>query len=98
MFSLDRCARDAPGTPASEVLTKDELDVIETVVRAENLQPPQERGKPIGPEIRTWVILLARMAGWRPSKRRSLPGSEVLWRAYVALQYMMRLRRAKGPP
>ena len=122
VFSLDRYARDSPDTPASEVLTEDELDVIETVVREENLQPPQERGQPIGPDIRTGVIMLARMAGWRPvrkppstwwrtsicwrscaisadrSKRRPLPGNEVLWQAYVALQYKVRLRRAKGPP
>ena len=67
--SLDRYARDAPDTPAAEVLTDDERQVIGTVVRAERLLPPAERGKPFAPDIRSWVVLLARMAGWHPSKR-----------------------------
>ena len=77
VFSLDRYARDAPETPAEEVLTEDERQVIGTVVRAERLLPPAESGKPFPPDIRSWVVLLARMAGWRPSKRRPLPGNEV---------------------
>ena len=70
---LHRYARDAPETPAVEVLTEDERQVIGTVVRAEGLLPPAERGKPFPPDIRSWVVLLARMAGWRPSKRSPLP-------------------------
>ncbi len=68
--SLDRYVRDAPDTPAAEVLTGDERQVIGAVVRAEGLLPPAERGKPFPPDIRSWVVLLARMAGWCPSKRR----------------------------
>ena len=98
VFCLDRYARDRPETPAEEVLTADEMEVIEAVVRTERLRPPSERGQPIGRDIRTWVILLARMTGWWPSKRRPLPGNEVLWRAYVQLQHMVRLRRALRPP
>ena len=79
--SLDRYARDAPDTPAAEVLTEDERQVIGTVVRAERLLPPAERGKPFPPDIRSWVVLLARMAGWHPSKRSPLPGNQVMWRA-----------------
>ena len=98
VFSLDRLARDAPDTPAEEELTEPEREVIEAVVRSERLRPPGERGTPIAPDIRTWVILLARTTGWRPSKRRPLPGNEVLWRAYVSLQHMVRLYRASRPP
>ncbi len=53
---------------------------------------------PLGPDIRTWVVLLARMAGWQPSKRRPLAGNEVLWRANVQLQTMVRLRQATHGP
>lgn len=56
------------------------------VVRGERLLPPDERKRPFPPDIRGWVMLLGRMAGWRPSKRRSLTGNEVLWRAYVQIQ------------
>ena len=71
VFSLERYVRDAPETPAAEVLTADERQVVGTVVRAEVL---------------------------RPTKRRPLPGNEVLWRAYVQMQGMVRYRQAtRGP-
>ena len=98
VFSLQRYAREAPQTPAAAVLSADERAVVERVVVAERLLPPRERGQPLGPDIRTWVVLLARMAGWQPSKRHPLPGNEVLWRANVQLQMMVRLRQAtRGP-
>ena len=98
VFSLQRYAREAPQTPAAAVLSADERAVVERVVVAERLRPPRERGQPFGPDIRTWVVLLARMAGWQPSKRHPLPGNEVLWRANVQLQMMVRFRQAaRGP-
>ena len=98
VFSLERYARDAPETPAEEVLTADELAVIEQVAEAEQVRPPRERGQPVGPGIRNWVVLLARIAGWHPSKRQPLPGNEVLWRAYRQLQMMVRYRQAVREP
>lgn len=89
--SLDRYARDARDTPAAEMLTDDERQVIGTVVRAERLLPPAERGKRFAPDIRSWVVLLARMAGWHSSKRNPLPGNQVMWRACVQLRTMVRL-------
>ena len=82
VFSLARHARDAPDTPVEEVLTPDEREVIGTLVRKQQLLPPQERGRDPPPDIRTWVVWLARTAGFRPSRRRPLPGNEILWRAY----------------
>ena len=55
-------------------------------MRKGRLLPPAERGKPRPGDIRSWVVWLARMAGFRPSKRRPLPGNEVLWRAFVKMQ------------
>ncbi len=98
VFSLERYARDAPQTPAAEVLTGDEMAVIEAVAEAEGLRPPGERGQPPGADIRTWVVLLARLRGWRPKKRRELPGNEVLWKAYQQLQTMVRYRQAQCEP
>ena len=99
VFSFERYARDAPQTPAEEVLTSDEMAVIEEVAEAERLRPPRERGQPPGPDIRSWVILLARLRGWRPQLHRPLPGNEVLWKAYRQLQAMVRYRQAlRGPP
>ncbi len=98
VFSLDRYARDEPETPAAEVLTEDEREVIGIIVRGERLLPPAERGRPYPPDIRSWVVLLARIAGWQPSIRRPLPGNEVLWRAYVQLQMMVRVTQAARAP
>ena len=77
--SLDRYAWQAPEPPAGAALKEEERLVIGTVVRAERLLPPPERGRPFPPDIRSWVMPLARMAGWWPPKRRPLPGNEVLW-------------------
>ena len=98
VFHLDRYARDAPDTPADEVLSADERQVIGAVAQAEGLLPPAERGKPIPPDARSWVVVLARMVGWRPSKRQPLPGNEVLWRACVQLQMMVRVLQAARAP
>ena len=98
VFHLDRYARDAPDTPADEVLSADERQVIGAVVQAEDLLPPADRGRPIPPDIRSWIAVLARMAGWRPSKRQPLPGCEVLWRACVQLRMMVRLLQAARAP
>ena len=95
VFSLDRYARDRPDTPADQVLTATEREVIARVVQAEGLLPPAERNRPPPPDIRSWVVMLARMTGWQPSRRRPLPGNEVLWRAYVQLQTMVRLLEAQ---
>ena len=98
VFSLERYARDEPDTPAAEVLSEGEREVIRIVVRAERLLPPAERERPFPADIRSWVMLLGRMAGWRPSKRRPLPGNEVLWRAYVQMQGMRRFWQATRAP
>ena len=34
------------------------------------------------PDIRTFVVDLARLAGFRPSKRQPLPGTEKIWPAW----------------
>ena len=84
--SLGSYARDAPDTPAEQVLTQDERAMILAVVRKKRLLPPAERGRPPPKDIRSWVVWLARTVGFRPSKRRPLPGHQLIWRAYVKLQ------------
>ena len=82
----------------ASVLTVDELAVIEGVTEAERLRPPRERGQPVGPDIRSWVMLLARTRGWRPKQYRELPGNEVLWQVYRQLQTIVRYRQSlQGP-
>ena len=98
VFSLGRYARDAPETPAEELLTEDERTMIGAFVERRRLRPPAERGTPFGTDIRSWVVMLARMVGWRPTKRHPNPGNEVLWRAYVRLQTMvLGMQTLRGP-
>lgn len=75
--------------PAESLPGEDERQMIGTFVERRQLRPPAERGKPVGSDIRSWVVLLARMVGWRPTNRQALLGNEVLWRAYVRLQTML---------
>ena len=95
VFELQRYARAAPRTPAAEVLTRDEMAVLAGVTAVEGLRPLQV---PLPEDIRNWVRLLASIVGWQPSKRRPLPGNEVLWRANCLLQAMIRGYRASPPP
>lgn len=69
------------------------------IVERRQLRPPGERGNSFGTtDIRTWAVLLARMMGWRPSKRQPLPGNEVFWRAYVRMQtIVLGMQTQRGP-
>ena len=78
--------------------TEDEREVIGIVARGKRLLPPAKHGRPYPPDIRSWVVLLARITGWQPSMRRPLPGNEVLWRAYVQLQMIVRVTQAARAP
>ena len=73
----------------AQQLTQDERAMIGAFVERRRLRPAAGRGKPFGTDIRSWVVLLARTVGWRPSKRQPYPSNEVLWRAYVRLQTMV---------
>ena len=90
--------RDEPEKPATNVLSWGRRAVIGIVVRAKRLLPPGEPDRPVPPDIRIWVKLLGRMAGWRPSKRRPLPGNEVLWCAYERMRGMVRFWQTTRVP
>ena len=94
VFQLDRYARDAPETPASAVLTAPERYVIDTLSSQGRLLPPSQRGRPPPGDIRSYVVRLARTVGFIPSKRRPLPGNEILWRAWLDLQRSVRMLEA----
>lgn len=52
--------------PAAKVLTEDEREVIGIIVRGDRLLPPAGCDRPFPPDIRSWLVLLARNAGWQP--------------------------------
>ena len=49
---------------------------------------PGSRFPPVrAPDIRTYVIQVARLAGFIPSRRQLLPGIKKLWDGYVIMQH-----------
>ena len=84
LYSLARHARDAPQTPAEDLLTQDERAMIRGVRQAPSTAADGRARQTVRnghKRHKSWVVLLARTVGWRPSKRRPYPGNEVLWRA-----------------
>ena len=89
VFALDRCARDAPDLPPEQVFTADEIRCIWLFNKLRQLRPDAVRGSAPPADARGMVLAMAHMAGWYPSKRRPMPGNEVLWRANRKLQPMV---------
>ena len=56
------------------MLAEDEREAIGIVVRGERMLPVAENSRPFPPDIRSWEVLLARVAGRQPSMRRPLAG------------------------
>ena len=81
---------DCPQAPARRFLSRAERDCILAVVRRERLLPPGERGRPPPEGIRWWVLRMASMVGFHPSKRRPAPGNEKMWQAYRLMRAMVR--------
>ena len=85
VFDLERMARDKPHTCADQVVTDDEIVILYVRLIAYGIaraRPPPD--KP--PDIRTFVIDVARLAGFHPRKSQPLPGTTLLWKGYVYLQ------------
>ncbi len=83
-------ARDA----GRGAFTADEMRCIWLFNRTHMLRADAVRGDPPPADVRGMVLAMAHMAGWYPSKRRPLPGNEVLWRANRKLQPMVELLQA----
>ena len=62
-------------------LRGDDWKMIGAFLERRKLPPPTERGEAFETEIGSYVLFLARMAGWRPINRQPFPGNEVPWRA-----------------
>ena len=79
VMDLERRARDTPLMPALEMFSEHEIKVLYVWLQHRRII----RAPPDGPpDIRTFVIDLARLAGFRPSNRQPLPGTEKIWQAW----------------
>ena len=93
VFDLERIARDTPDISANYVVTDDEIAILYIRLMAYGMvraRPPPD--KP--PDIRTFVIDVARFAGFDPRKSQPLPGTQLLWRGYVYLRHATLTYRA----
>jgi len=57
------------------------MRAVRTLAVCERLLPPVERDREPPGDIRTWMVWLARSAGFRRSKRKPLREAKVLGRA-----------------
>ncbi len=93
VFGLQRLAREKPDLPANRVVSDDEITILHVslndrgIVRA---RAPPDRP----PGIRAFVVDVARLAGFDPTKRQPLPGTQLLWKGYVHLRHATSTYRA----
>lgn len=81
IHDLNYLARNAPHTPAREVVGDDQVECLYDYLRYRGVR--RSRGPPHGgPDIRTFVIDLASIAGFESRKSQPLPGTLKLWKAY----------------
>ncbi len=79
VMELERRARDTPDMPAAEMFSEHDVKVLYTLLRHYGVirAPPDA-----APDIRTLVVDLARLAGFIPSTRQPLPGTQKLWEGW----------------
>ena len=82
VWDLTWLARDRPDEPAADYVQQDEITVLFAVAKRLNVRVP--RGPP-EPDIKTFVILTAGLAGFRPTKRQPMPGTKKLWQGLMTL-------------
>ncbi len=83
VMTVERLARSEPETPASRVVHRDEITVL-NIYKA-GRQRKQRAPPDSEPTIEAFAIEVARIAGFIPRKRQPLPGTEKLWQGYKIL-------------
>ena len=84
VFALSRLAREHGNSPASSYVVQVEIDALYIAHHRQGIA--KERGPPADLSIRTFVIDVARLAGFRPRKQQPLPGNQKLWEGYALLK------------
>ena len=90
VLGLLRLMHVTPHLPAEEALESTELACLYHALRRDRDLPVGEWGRSPAKDIRSAVIDIGRLSGFLPSKRRVLPGREVVWRGYERLRVMSR--------
>ena len=77
-----------PHLPAKEVLGSTKLACLRAALQVGGDPPVEESGRRPTKDIRSAVIDIGRLVGFLPSKRRVLPGREVVWSGCNQLRTM----------
>ncbi len=86
VMTVERLARSEPDTPASRIVHRDEITVLNIYMTARQRKQRKQRAPPVSePTIEAFAIDTARVAGFIPKKRQPLPGTEKLWQGYSIL-------------
>ncbi len=84
VMSVERLARSAPDTPARTVVHLDEIHVLAVHMAKPNHR--RQRGPPDPDQtVAELAVNTARLAGFIPSKRQSMPDTKKLWQGYLIL-------------
>ena len=94
MFELQHYGREALETPAEEVFSEAEMRVIESILQGGRLLSPSKRARTPLEDIGAWVVCTACIAGLRPWGLQPLPGSRMLWRAWMTVEACVRFDKA----
>ena len=81
VFDITRLARERPAATAAESFSPVEIEVLNELLIAECILPAALLARRPPEDIQTTVVNLARVAGFRPTKRRPLPSDGVMWKA-----------------
>ena len=93
VFDLQRVAKHEPDRLASEIIDKDEILMQQALTYHEankhKPNPPPPPPLPLDLTIRQYVVELAGIAGFRPTKRQPMPGTKKIWQATKKLSIAM---------
>ena len=76
-------AHEHPKEPACEHESRMVLTSLCVVARWRHLKVP--RGPPEAMTMTDYVVLVAGLVGFHPSKRQPLPGTQILWKGVLIL-------------
>ena len=92
VFSLQRLAKCQPHRLATEFIDPDQIRVLGVLLHSLNrkftIRPPPEMN------ILQYVVDLARLAGFSPTKRQPIPGTRKLWQAETQLMISVQAYQA----
>ena len=69
--------------------------MLNELLNAERILPASLLDQRPPEDIQTTVLNLARVAGFRPTKRQPLPGAAVVWKAWQVTKPMVRWEEAR---